>query len=112
MQNCLILIKKLIFYILQFELKKLVKNCGFSPQIPKDSVFDKNCKNDTNTLYYTHDYIRHVFILVKLMSIISLKTTVSKKYSLHSRLVQCFSTLNISVRNKKVNFCSVCNRDN
>ena len=37
---------------LQFELKKLVKNCGSSPQIPKDSVFDKNCKNHTNTLYY------------------------------------------------------------
>ena len=40
----------------------LVKNCGFSPQIPEDSVFDKNGKNDTNTLYYTHDYTRHVFI--------------------------------------------------
>ena len=26
--------KETIFYILQFELKKLVKNCGFSPQIP------------------------------------------------------------------------------
>ena len=62
-QNCLNLIKTLIFYILQFKLKKLVKkNCGFSPQIPKDSVFDKNCENETNTLYYTHDYTRHVLI--------------------------------------------------
>ena len=42
--------KETIFYILQFELKKLVKNCGFSPQIPQGSVFDTNCKNDTNTL--------------------------------------------------------------
>ena len=61
-QKCLHLIKTPIFSILQFELKKLVKNCGFSPQIPKDSVFDKNCKKDTNTLYYTHDYTRHVLI--------------------------------------------------
>ena len=61
-QNCLHLIKPLISYILQVELMKLVKKCGFSTQIPKDSVFDKNCKNDTNTLYYTHDYTRHVFI--------------------------------------------------
>ena len=62
-QNCLHLIKTLIFSILQFELKKLVKNCGFSPHTPKDSVFDKNCKNDTNnTLYYTHDYTRNVLI--------------------------------------------------
>ena len=40
-QNCLHLIKTLIFYILQFELKKLVKSCGFSSLISKDSVFDK-----------------------------------------------------------------------
>ena len=52
----------LIFYILQFELKKLVKNCGFSPQISKDSVFDKNWNNNTNTLYYPHDYTRHLFV--------------------------------------------------
>ena len=43
--------------------------CGFSPQFPKDIVFNKNCKKDTNTLYYTYDYTRHVFILVKLISI-------------------------------------------
>ena len=90
-QNCLNLIKTLIFYILQCELKKLVKNCGFSPRIPKDSVFDKNCKKDTNTLFYTHDYTNHMLIKVKFISIISLKTIVSKKYSLHSRLVQCFA---------------------
>ena len=52
-------IKTLIFSILQFELKKLLKNCGFSPHTPKDSVFDKNCKNDMNTLYYTHGYTRN-----------------------------------------------------
>ena len=51
-QNCLHFIKKLIFYILQLELIKLVKNCGFSPQISKDTVLNKNCKNDTNTLLY------------------------------------------------------------
>ena len=62
-QNCLHLIKTLIFYILQFELKKLVKSCGFSSLISKDSVFDKeNCKNVTNTLYYTQDYTRYAFI--------------------------------------------------
>ena len=54
--------KATFFYILQFELMKLVENCGFSPQILKDSVFDKNFKNDTNTMYYTHDYTRHVFL--------------------------------------------------
>ena len=43
-QNCLHLINTLIFSILQFELKKLVKNCGFSPHIPKDSVFDKTAR--------------------------------------------------------------------
>ena len=43
-------------------MKEIGQNLCFSPQIPKDSVFDKNCKNDTNTLYYTHDYTRHVFI--------------------------------------------------
>ena len=31
-------------------------------QIPIDSVFDKKCKNDTNTLYYTHDYTRRVYL--------------------------------------------------
>ena len=56
-------------YLLHFAIliKELVKNCGFSPQIPKDSVFDKNCKNDTNTLYYTQYYTRHVLIQVKLI---------------------------------------------
>ena len=61
-QNWLHLIKTLIFYILQFEFKKLVKICIFSPLIPKDSVFDKNCKNNTKSLFYTHDYTRYVFI--------------------------------------------------
>ena len=40
----------------------MVKNCGFSTHIPKDCVFDNNCKNDTNALYFTHDYTIHVFI--------------------------------------------------
>ena len=34
----------LIYYILQFDLKKLAKNYRFSPQIPKDSVFDKTAR--------------------------------------------------------------------
>ena len=51
-QNCLHLIKALIFYIWQLELKKLVKNCGFSPfNILQIVFFIKTCKNDSNTLY-------------------------------------------------------------
>ena len=46
-------------------MKEIGQICVFSPQIPKDSVFDKKIVfliKTASTLLYTHDYTRHVFI--------------------------------------------------